>query len=220
MQTKWHMLRKARTTNRKERENENTENEGKQKKREKQSYNHSRRIGIKKHVAKNECFQTSLNGPKNDSQNKLPLNIPKLVPTLVPKLGPKNGSQKGPQRFPHLFASTWFRAAISELFTLTGGRIVHAKSFLEQVKCWLNDRSIAWCYTDILAAVTRLRSVQAHLRDYQRDVLYGTAKVPAQHASMASILNLIEVDANGEEDHDLESESSPPPLERLKIGQH
>jgi hypothetical protein len=35
---------------------------------------------------------------------------------------------------------------------------------------------------------------------------------------MASILNLIEVDANGEDDPDLESESSPPPLKRLKLG--
>jgi hypothetical protein len=88
------------------------------------------------------------------------------------------------------------------------------------MKTWLDSKNIIWCLTDILAAVTRIRSVQAHMRDFQRDVMTGKAKIPSQHVNMGAVLNLINVDPNSVDDEcDVDdAEFSPPPLKRLKLG--
>ena len=69
MQTKWHMLRKTRTTNRKERENENTENEGKQKKGKSNHTTTHGGSGLKNMLRKMNV-------------SKLPSTVPKTIPKI------------------------------------------------------------------------------------------------------------------------------------------
>ena len=54
--------------------------------------------------------------------------------------------------------------------------------------------------TDIESAVTRLRTQQAHLRDFQRDVQLGLKKIPNNYESMAVLLNAIVLTQEGEGD--------------------
>ena len=85
------------------------------------------------------------------------------------------------------------KSALTELFSLTGGRILRHKRFLERCHKWCNapPRSLKWARGDCEQPCMRLRIMQMHCRDARRD-----GKCPPQSAaSCQALLNMISTNA-------------------------
>jgi hypothetical protein len=105
------------------------------------------------------------------------------------------------------------RAALTELFQLTGGRIIRAKRFLKQAKTWTDKSKLSWSFGDVEPFCNRIRIQQMHVRDAKR----GGKAPPASCQQFGAVLNLVHkdtVDGNDDEDEDepeaVDLEKEPP----------